>query len=112
VRLEGLGQLKKSTSSGLDPATLRLVAQRLIQLRYRVPPRKIKRKKKRPLLFLGSKVALSTPKPCSINIYFCKAINLSAIRILIEMYFCLCAYLKEKQNFNIKTQESTLMIPS
>jgi hypothetical protein len=26
VRLEGLGQLKKSTSSGLEPATFRLVA--------------------------------------------------------------------------------------
>jgi hypothetical protein len=25
VRLEGLGQLKKSTSSGLEPATFRLV---------------------------------------------------------------------------------------
>jgi hypothetical protein len=38
VRLEGLGQLKKSTSSGFDPATSRLVALSLNQLRYRVPP--------------------------------------------------------------------------
>jgi hypothetical protein len=37
VRLEGLGKLKKSTSSGLDPATFRLVAYDLNQLRYRVP---------------------------------------------------------------------------
>jgi hypothetical protein len=37
VRTKGLGQLKKSTSSGLDPATFRLVAQCLNQLRYRVP---------------------------------------------------------------------------
>jgi hypothetical protein len=36
VRLEGLGKLKKSTSSGLDSATFRLVAQCLDQLRYRV----------------------------------------------------------------------------
>jgi hypothetical protein len=33
MRLEGLGQLKKSTSSGLEPLTYRL----LHQLRYRVP---------------------------------------------------------------------------
>jgi hypothetical protein len=38
VRLEGLGKLKKSTSSGLDPTTFRLVALCLNQLRYRVPP--------------------------------------------------------------------------
>jgi hypothetical protein len=38
ARLEGLGQLKKPmTSSGIDPATSRLVAQCLIQLDYRVP---------------------------------------------------------------------------
>jgi hypothetical protein len=38
VRLEGLGQLKKkSTSLELEPATFRLVAQYLNQLRYRVP---------------------------------------------------------------------------
>jgi hypothetical protein len=37
VRLEGLGQLKNPvTSSGIKP--LRLVAQCLNQLRYRVPP--------------------------------------------------------------------------
>jgi hypothetical protein len=34
VRLEGLGKLKKSTSSGLDPATFRLVAECLNQLCY------------------------------------------------------------------------------
>jgi hypothetical protein len=33
MRPEGLGQFKKSTSSGLEPATFRLAA-----LRYRVPP--------------------------------------------------------------------------
>jgi hypothetical protein len=38
VRLGGLGQLKNSmTSSGFEPATLRLVAQCLNQLCYRVP---------------------------------------------------------------------------
>jgi hypothetical protein len=37
LRLEELGKLKKSTSSELDPATFRLVAQCLNQLRYRVP---------------------------------------------------------------------------
>jgi hypothetical protein len=34
VRLEGLGNLKKSTSSGLEPVTSWLVAQCLNQLRY------------------------------------------------------------------------------
>jgi hypothetical protein len=39
VRLEGLGKLKKKKpSSGLHPATCRLVAWCLNQLRYRVPP--------------------------------------------------------------------------
>jgi hypothetical protein len=40
VRLEGLGKLKKkkSTSSRLEPATFRLVAYCLNQLRYRVSP--------------------------------------------------------------------------
>jgi transposase len=38
MQLEGLGKLKKSTSSRLDPATSRLVTQCLNQLRYRVPP--------------------------------------------------------------------------
>jgi hypothetical protein len=38
VRLEGLGQLKNQiTSSGIEFATFRLVAQCLNQLRYRVP---------------------------------------------------------------------------
>jgi hypothetical protein len=35
VRLEGLSKLERSTSSGLEPATFRLVAQCLNQLRYR-----------------------------------------------------------------------------
>jgi hypothetical protein len=39
VRLEGLSQLKNPmTSSGIEPATIRLVAYRLNQLRYRMPP--------------------------------------------------------------------------
>jgi hypothetical protein len=38
VRLEGLGQLKNSTSSELEPATFRLVARCLNQLRYSVCP--------------------------------------------------------------------------
>jgi hypothetical protein len=39
VRLEGLGQVKNPmTSSGIEPATFRLVAYYLIQLLYRVPP--------------------------------------------------------------------------
>jgi hypothetical protein len=39
VRLEGLGQLKNPmTSLGFEPATFRLVALCLNQLRYRVPP--------------------------------------------------------------------------
>jgi hypothetical protein len=38
VRLDGLGQLKNPvTSSGIEPATFRLVALSLNQLRYRVP---------------------------------------------------------------------------
>jgi hypothetical protein len=38
VLLEGLGQLKNPmTSSGIEPATFRFVAQRLNQLRYLVP---------------------------------------------------------------------------
>jgi hypothetical protein len=40
MRLEGLGKLKKkSTPSGLEPATFRIVAQCVNQLRYRVPSR-------------------------------------------------------------------------
>jgi hypothetical protein len=38
MRLEGLGQLQKSISSALDPATFRVVAQCLKWLRYRMPP--------------------------------------------------------------------------
>jgi hypothetical protein len=38
VRLEGLGKFKNPiTSSGIEPATIRLVAQCLNQLCYRVP---------------------------------------------------------------------------
>jgi hypothetical protein len=38
VRLEGSGKFKNPmTSSGIEPETFRLVAQRLNQLRYRVP---------------------------------------------------------------------------
>jgi hypothetical protein len=38
VRLEGLGQLKNPMSSlGFEPATFRLVAQFLNELRYGVP---------------------------------------------------------------------------
>jgi hypothetical protein len=39
VRMKELGKLKKSTSSGLDPATFRLAAQCLNQLRYCVTPK-------------------------------------------------------------------------
>jgi hypothetical protein len=43
VRLEGLGQLKNPmTSSGIKPVTFWLVAQCRNQLRYRVPPYKIR----------------------------------------------------------------------
>jgi hypothetical protein len=38
VQLEGLGELKKSTTLGLSPVTFWLVAQCLNQLRYCVPP--------------------------------------------------------------------------
>jgi hypothetical protein len=38
MRLEGLGKLKKSTTSGLEPATFRLVAEYLNELSYRVVP--------------------------------------------------------------------------
>jgi hypothetical protein len=37
MRLEGLGKLKKKTSSELDPVTFRLVALCLNQLRSRAP---------------------------------------------------------------------------
>jgi hypothetical protein len=43
VRLEGLGQLKISmTSSGIEPATFRLVAQCFNQLRNRLPGKHVK----------------------------------------------------------------------
>jgi hypothetical protein len=39
VRLEGLGQFNDPvTPLGIEPATFRLVTQRLNQLRHRVPP--------------------------------------------------------------------------
>jgi hypothetical protein len=38
VRLEGLGQLKNPMTSGFEPATFRLVAQCLNQLRYENRP--------------------------------------------------------------------------
>jgi hypothetical protein len=38
VRLERLGKLKNPMKSGIEPATFRLVAKYLNQLRYRVPP--------------------------------------------------------------------------
>jgi hypothetical protein len=39
VWVEGLGQMKNPmTSSGIEPATFQLVAQRLNQLHYRVYP--------------------------------------------------------------------------
>jgi hypothetical protein len=37
LQLEGLGKLKKSTSSRLEPATFQLVAQYLNKLHYHVP---------------------------------------------------------------------------
>jgi hypothetical protein len=44
VRLDGLDQLKNPmTSTGIEPATFRLLAQCLNQLRYRVPPTEILR---------------------------------------------------------------------
>jgi hypothetical protein len=43
MRLEGLGQLKNPmTSSGIEPATCRLAALCLDQLRHRVPQDNIK----------------------------------------------------------------------
>jgi hypothetical protein len=60
MQLEGLGQLKKSTPSVLDPATFRLVAWYLNQLRYRAPsfPKKQYWKKKLAL-YSASTVLLS-----------------------------------------------------
>jgi hypothetical protein len=44
VRLEGLDQLKNPIApSGIEPATFRLVAYCINQLRYRVPPKKLRR---------------------------------------------------------------------
>jgi hypothetical protein len=41
ARVEGLGKLKNPmTSLGIEPVTFRLVAYRLTQLRYLVPPNK------------------------------------------------------------------------
>jgi hypothetical protein len=55
VRLERLGQLKNSvTSSELEPATFRLVAWRLNQLRYRVPYSLVKVKHYQGYLLLDS----------------------------------------------------------
>jgi hypothetical protein len=63
VQLEGLGKLKKSTSSGLEPSTFRLVEQCLNQLRYRIPPKNDVPYKiilSTPLFRLGSYIRLNT----------------------------------------------------
>jgi hypothetical protein len=57
-------KLKKSTSSRLDPSTFRLVTWCLNQLRYRVPPMKLKQNLKNYLPYILTSVfSLSSALP-------------------------------------------------